>query len=169
MKYFIVLILVCLIGCGKQKSSGSPNAPLFDLTEYLDELESQWNGKNITKEFSYQDMAKEKESVSFNEWQEAIKIFDKYNINKPDFLDKFNKEVESGKQVFTANHKLPRVRKCVVYGLGDSILVEYETKTIIGRARHILKSDSKHIEVKRFEKYLMSDSTESSLSYRVED
>ena len=164
--YFCFLTLA--MSCTQNTASDSSLEELFDLNQYLANISEDWSGKSITKEFSFNDLPKETVSIQNQEWREAIEVFNKYNINKPDFLDKFTETKEEGRVVYAASHKLPKVTKCTVCVSIDSVLIEYETKTIIGNSRHTVKVQPASLQIKRWEKYLFSEPTESSLRYAID-
>lgn len=163
---------VCVFFCSCDSSTSGTTVDLFSLQNYLGHITESWKQQsNIEKTYQSGDSPREASSIPRSELPQILKLFEKYDINKPDYVDKYSKEELDNQTIYTATHRNPKVRKCVVYQSAgntfpDSVYIDYQHHSVIGNSLHEVMVNDQKIQLRRTEKYLFSDSLRSVLTIR---
>ena len=171
MHKWLILAIFILFACSQQRDAEL--VPLFDLKAYLQQLEQNWSLYELEKVYQSGSSSSEGLPLSKDEFKDMLNLFNPYDINKPDFADRFTMEDQEGDSgnitVYKAKDKGQKIRSFTLYGqrtFPDSIKINYLHESFIGRSQHHVSISGASISLIREEKYAMSDSLISRLQIR---
>ena len=171
--YNTLLILLLLCSCNSDKGA-KESIELFDLKAYLKTVEEDWQKYNqsVYKHYVSGIQPRESENIAPESIPNVVRIFEKYDINKPDYADKYQKYSAGGVITFTAIHKRPKVKTLTVFKSSgstkpDSVLIKFIHESVIGQSEHMVRINPQEMQLKRSEKYLFSDSLKTIFTLKA--
>ncbi len=167
-----LFILIFLIASSCQTADQKDIVSLFDLKAYLADLEKNWKGKTIEKIYQSGQSKEERTDILPSDVSKSIGVLYQYDINKPDYEDKYTVQVNTSPltSTYRSNAKGPKVKLFRIFGdktNPDSIQIEYWHKSFIGDSQHTIRVNANQIILSRVEKYVLSDSLKSTLILRI--
>lgn len=167
-----LIILFFFVGISCQPDQPTDVVALFDLKAYLSELEAHWDGNTIEKIYQSGSSTEERSDIPSAEVSKSIAVLNQYDINKPDYEDKYTLEVNTSpsENTYRSSAKGPKVKLFKIFGKTtspDSLLIKYRHSSFIGDSQHTIRVNPDRIILSRVEKYVLSDSLKSTLTLRI--